>query len=259
MLPLAILNHWSEMWEAADDAPAAAAAQPLALLPAGAPRQLPAVGSCLDIFREGIGCDIHDVIASCCLDTAGGDASKPNIQKSEAAADIVRKLCGPLPRKLVPITAEAYEMGWDPKTWKERVIEHAAVGYFGSKAWAGSLCSHFARLCQPGGEWEAFSTATWVSFDETPLGFRTDDFQGKRSFPGLPAAAQTFLGLDHDVGALAHPSGKPSKQTCKIVQTDCAMSIREAFATSAFLSPSYPLSFGSGPGRVVAMRGDTLV
>ena len=170
-------------------------------------------------MRQDVGQSCHNAVAEACR-------LPPTHGTPTDADDVIRHLMGPLPRPLLPITFEAESRGMDPRTWKERVLVSSSAAYFGSRAWISSVLSHLWNLCGtgPNHDFEAFSTASWVSYDETPLCFRSEDFANARGFPDLSRAQQEVLGVNHGPADPA-PSGKAEKQTCKVIQSDGCLSI----------------------------------
>ena len=114
----------------------------------------------------------------------------------------------------------------DPSTWKSRVEMCASTAFFGSRAWVGSLLSQVnSTLCSPGGDYLPHCAVSFVTVDETPLPFRTADFQKTRHFPEMPDAIQDRAGVLPGATDAPTPGGKKGRRTCKVIQSDSAFSI----------------------------------
>ena len=122
-------------------------------------------------------------------------------------------------------------MGMHHVTMKREKLSLASAMHFGQRAWIASLLSWLATKAFPrDGPYEALASMTWCSFDETPLTFTASDFRGPRRYPDIPKQQQQSGGLIANMQAAPAPMigrkrNKGESQTCKVVQSDGAVSI----------------------------------
>ena len=121
--------------QAASHGPHAAALVLVSGLGAGAAIGDALANDVLDMFRGGLRCDAHKIVAECVLNSAPGSQVDPQFVK------VIDHCVGISPRALLPTVAEAHVLDLDSKTMKEEVMAMASAIHFGSRAWIASLMS----------------------------------------------------------------------------------------------------------------------
>jgi hypothetical protein len=166
---------------------------------------------------------------------------------------------GPLPRVSMSQTAEAQFLG-QPRRSAANVAERlASTVHFGTRAFAGGVCSHIAYLIAGSSPTlQPIAVITTSAYDETPLPFSVEDmFSLAREFPDTAeklvplttgAARASYLqasGLDQIVDnaaaavndATAAGKCKLAKKMVKVLQSDQALIfVCKVIATGHFLS-----------------------
>jgi hypothetical protein len=139
-----------------------------------------------------VGQPVHMVIS--CL------ATKLDVLRDDEHANLVdeevKQRGGFSPRKIMPLQAEATQLGTSPAMLVRSLLEYSAAIHFGSRVWTASLLSHLiAGVESKPQRIKPIGLLTAAAFDETMMPFRAQLFASTRRFPEmLPGAVLNMLG-----------------------------------------------------------------